>query len=178
MKVGITGSHGVGKTLLARTVADKIKVPIIPEIARLAYDEGFTILTEDSFPDLRAELAMVGYQIVEEQKVEGDFIADRILLDYYVYTKQFVNIPFSFQRTFKDFVLEYCAINYDFIFYVPIEFPLKGDNLRATDIESQKIIDAEIQSFLDILRLDFNTITYNVSGDLNHRVNQILGVIT
>ena len=176
MKIGITGSHGVGKTVLVRAVEEQCKLPIIPEIARLAHNEGFTILTDNSVPDIRAELAMIGYQIIEEQKAEN-FIADRILLDYYVYTKRFVDIPFSFQRALKNFVLEYCATHYDYIFYVPIEFPLKSDNLRSTDVETQTLIDNEIKSFLEILRLDYEKDYYEVTGSVNARLSKIVGVI-
>lgn len=177
MKIGITGTHGVGKSTLARSVATRLGISLIPESARRVREEGFTVLTEDTETTLEAELAMFGYQIVEEQKV-SNFVSDRMLLDYVVYVKSLLpRFPNSMLKSMEDFTLDYVNYQYDYIFYVPIEFILPKDDFRAINIEEQKLIDSEILKELEKLRKDYKKEYYIIEGNREERTNKILRVV-
>ena len=178
MKIGITGSHGVGKTTLAKVASTRLRLPLIPEIVRKVTEEGFAVLTEDSETNVNSQLAMFGYQMVEEQRLDS-FISDRILLDYYIYTRELVeqSLPYVFLESMKQLTYDYCAYEYDFIFYIPIEFSLDGDGFRAVDIEQQKKMDDRISLALGEISKDYGTKIFTVEGSVEDRLEGILNKI-
>jgi nicotinamide riboside kinase len=80
VRVYLVGSHGTGKTTLARYVRDTYGLPMIAEVAR-----GVLAEMEAGLDALRADVPLVNRyqrevferQIDAEQRVDGPFVSDR-----------------------------------------------------------------------------------------------------
>lgn len=89
MKLAFTGAHGIGKTTLAKWLADYMKIPYVPEYAREVLESGKKIDSLENFVDF--EDSIMNMKIAEEERLEREgresFIADRSYIDYSVYLK-------------------------------------------------------------------------------------------
>ena len=130
--------------------------------------EGLPILGRHSRTTLRSQLAILGRQIYEEQRL-GSFVADRSVLDNLAYLALIVepnDIPLL--RLALEFAREYARRNYDLLVYVPIEFPCPEDGLRSTDEDARERVD-------EIIRANLVGIPHvTAKGTVTHRVKEIL----
>lgn len=60
--------------------------------------------------------------------------------------------------------------NYDFVFYLPIEFPIEDDGIRSTDPEFQRKIDERYKNVLNEWDIKHEVI----SGSIEDRLQKIL----
>jgi nicotinamide riboside kinase len=145
-KVGVTGAHGTGKTTLVCVVAEAINKPFIREVARecpLPINEAATYETQKW---------ILRHQIMKEMEHLGEWVlTDRTSLDNLAYLYYLENIGRVNDQQLADY--ENIALpwgeTYDMLFYVPIEFPLVDDGVRATSPRYQKDIDENIKMILD-----------------------------
>ena len=80
MRILITGAQGVGKSTLAKAIAEVKKIELLPEVARQMIEEGYKLdhgATEDF------ERQMLGRQTMLE--IEDNFVADRGIIDILAY---------------------------------------------------------------------------------------------
>ena len=92
MKICITGSHGVGKTTLAKALAKKLKFNLVPDVVRMkggAFDLGFPV-DEATLPE--TQFWILSKQLELERNTRRPWISDKSLYDNIVYG----------QATFKD----------------------------------------------------------------------------
>jgi len=173
MRIGITGTHGVGKTTLVNELEKYTDHQIIKEIAR-RYPRG---INENPVTEINRQLDIFHAQMEEELNNNIGFVSDRTTIDnaaYMIYTlREYMN-----DLSLKDIVLVinniYLAINnmseYDVIFYIPIEFPCEDDGFRDTDEQYRQ----EIDFIIDTLLMEFrNTIT----GTVEERVKKVLEIL-
>ncbi len=94
MKIAITGTHGTGKTTLARALAAKTGLPLIVEQARVvAAEMGLTNCNQLLNSPERAKAfqeRVLERQIAEQIKHPEGFIADRSTLDAIAYWKLYL----------------------------------------------------------------------------------------
>ena len=149
MKIAFIGTHGTGKTALCHGLAQWLisknkRVSMVTEIARLAKRAGLPINEETT---IRSQKWIILTQIakeVEEEK-ESDFIVcDRGIIDNYAYlTHKFGN------QQDLDPLIEQHLKSYDFLFKVPVYYPLQFDGVRTMNQDFQKEIDQEIDKVLN-----------------------------
>jgi nicotinamide riboside kinase len=148
MRIAITGSHGVGKTTLAKKLAEGLKLPLIEEIARKMADIYGIKHTEEiknASWGLRAEFQdSVWYaQMVAEDSLR-EFVSDRSILDVVAYSLYYGLDGYRW-RVRRERAPEEVWGTYDLLVYVPIRFPLRSDGFRLTDDQSQKACDKLIR---------------------------------
>ncbi|HHV36126.1 MAG TPA: ATP-binding protein [Syntrophomonadaceae bacterium] len=165
MRIAISGAHGVGKTTLAKSLAAKLNLPLVEEVARsVAAENGFKTTTDiqNAVPSARAlyQHSVFFRQVMKEDYYHRGYVSDRSVFDCVAYC-----ILYDLHHDFISFLRAEAikhSSDYDFIVYCPI--PSNGiadDGFRLTDQESQKMINDSIQTLLKfakcpVLRLGEN----------------------
>lgn len=165
MKIGLCGSHGVGKTSL---IDEFVKlhpdhVSIIEGIRNVVVK--YDIQKEYNKGNETLQFIYAYNHIIQIQKLT-DFVSDRTLIDNYAYYLSF-DFKKKFKSIYEDLVLSNLD-NYDVICYIPIEFECENDNFRFGK-SFQKIID---DCILEIIN-NFNIDVVTISGSFENRLNQL-----
>ena len=155
--IAIIGTHGTGKTSLAQYF--KSKHPEFFYIKEIARTIGIhEIQSYNVYDILNVQIDMIKIQQTIE-KYHPKFISDRSVLDMGIYSE-------NQELIYK--ALNYCIYNYDYIFYIPIMFPVVSDGYRNTDEKYRQHIDNLFKANLPI-----DTITIQIDGIIN-RYNEMM----
>lgn len=183
MRIYFSGNHNGGKTTLAKYIADKYKLPLISEIARVIASE-----RELNFNQIRSNIdicnsyqdAVFYRQIQEEQKYnDKSFVADRSVIDNLAYSAQHTNILNKSLNDplFKDY-LEKLKQPDTIIFFVrpSIATCRTTDGVREDPIWNGIIaIDAIIKTFLELFDLRYFQIN---SDSMQERIKLVDAVVS
>ena len=181
MKIGICGSHGVGKTKIFDEIklnlSDKFDIEGISEIPRrlTQYFTDNDLLKKNNNTFALQNIIMI-YQLIEENFVKNNnrslILSDRTLVDHLAYTLLLHNGSMSNDEMelLKLISIKYLK-TYDIIFYIPIEFELVSDDVRSGDRIFQKEIDEHIKLFIK----DFKYFT--LTGSVNQRSTSAIKII-
>lgn len=169
-RIAIVGSFSTGKTTLAEALAERLDLPLLPEVAREIVELGFK-LDKDATPTTEALIFLRQYN--NELSTE-EFVGDRSLIDVMAYAGWVLD---NQERTKEFYLWDECLRlaerrlrrSYSHVFYLPIEFPIVLDGLRPDDPGFQKDIDERVLSLLRANDLDYVTLT----GSVEERLEQI-----
>lgn len=154
MKIAISGSHGVGKTTLAKKLAEELGMPLISGVAREeAKRMGF--VTTKGIKKMKLldrsiyQLRVFFRQIQEEEKHYKGFISDRSVFDAVAYS-MYYNVDHKVISMLLHDALSHSE-RYDLILLCPPpqSSPPADDGFRLTDKASQ---DKVAQLLYDLLR--------------------------
>lgn len=173
MRIAVSGAHGVGKTTFCNDLADALKnkgfsVEIKTDVARSLREEGVPINrgTEESQYPLFLERHLANLL----DNGDSDFVVyDRTMLDTIAYATANGNLGdqwLSFLRKAATPLLH----SIDTYFYIPIEFEIENDGVRATEREYQTEVDKALTEILKECRPNFITLT----GGRDERVAEAL----
>lgn len=180
MKIYFIGCHSSGKSTLTRYVAEKYKLPMIPEVARAVLAEkelNVDILRSnmDIVDDYQSEVFY--RQISEEQKYE-DFVADRSAIDCLAYSSQHARIA---SKLFADPILDpYIEnIHKSILFFVrPSKATLKSDGVReAINWDNIIAIDAQIKLMLQMWNIKHIQISTDSMQERVTLIDTVLSLI-
>lgn len=133
-RIAISGSAGVGKSTLARRVAEVTGLPFIPEGMREYLESGGTPLHVIGHAGLRALVLRLWEDRAEaEARASRGFVADRASYDFAAFWLyyRFAQPDGDTADLFAD-VLR--ADRYDLVFTLPwAGIPLQADGVRSTD---------------------------------------------
>jgi nicotinamide riboside kinase len=170
MKIAIVGSHGTGKTTLAKALAEKLKLNYIPDIVREeAAKKGFTI-NENTPPEVQLWLVMRQWEL--EKNTPESWIADKSLFDYLVYGNLALRDE-EVKNAIK-IVVERNA-KYDYVFYLPIEFPMEVDLLRSQNEEFRREVDRRYKAYIDSSGIKYITLSGSVEKRIKLAMSYIRG---
>ena len=144
------GSAGVGKTTLAKQLAQDLSLPYIPELIRARVSKGLNI-ADLSYPELQnLILELWEEQIHEEEKAlnrAGGFVSDRSSMDYAAFW-----LHYGFTGPQTSSFLAACTARlpfYDRIVLLPWGvIPLKKDGVRSVNEYVQLRYQALLEGLL------------------------------
>ena len=168
VRITIMGSHGTGKTTLAKALAERLGFTYIHDIVREeAVKKGF-VINENTPPEVQLWLLMRQWEL--ETTTSGSWIADKSLFDYLVYGDLVIK-----DKDIKNVIRKIVRnnANYDFIFYLPIEFPMEEDGIRSVDPKFREEIDRLFRKCLD----EFGVKYIELTGSVEERINRALKYI-
>jgi thymidylate kinase len=172
IKIGLIGSHGVGKTSLAFLIASELKregfnVNVITELIRECPLPINKNATKNTF------LWLFSSQIKKEieftnQKGLQYLICDRTVYDPVIYASSLNLIGDNIKVwQIMDFITN--LWHYDYLFFIPINKELKKDGFRDTNLEWQKQINGDILRLLE----EFD-IKYYTFENIDKLINNVL----
>lgn len=161
--MAIVGSFSTGKTTLAETVAPKVGLPLLPEVAREVVELGFKL---DKDATVETETLIFLRQFYNEM-THPEFVGDRSLIDVMAYASwvlenQDRRKEFALWDTCLDIAKFHLRSQYTHVFYLPIEFGIVLDGLRPDDPEFQQDIDRRMLHLLDVNDVKYETLTGSV----------------
>ena len=160
MRIAITGTHGVGKTTLAKVLSETLHLPLITEVARevavaVGYKSTMEIIADSPARKVSFQVTLLGAQSAREfyNRTKG-FVSDRSILDIIAYMRlyELENIEPNLD-TLTENAIDYAATNYDLVLYLPLigEGPVANDGFRLTDRVSQEKVDTWIACMVNQL---------------------------
>lgn len=202
-KIAFVGSHGVGKTTLLNDLKDTLKLRdtnLVEETATKVFQMGKDnpALQINQGATLEAQLHIIGLQLEDEVDKKRAMVmskddekpllvCDRSSLDAVVYTYHRITSRPGYEwgedlpLHLLNWVVDKTRVPYDYIFYLPIEFPLETSEVRPGDIEFQERIDELMQGLfirgrLGNTHVDISSICRDVvivSGSRERRVKTV-----
>jgi predicted ATPase len=166
-RVAIVGSFSTGKTTLAAALAQRLGLPLLPEVAREVAAEGFS-LDKHATPETEALIFLRQYN---NELAVAEFVGDRSLIDVMAYAGWVLDN----QARRKEMALwDECVrlaerslrSAYSHVYYLPIEFPIVLDGLRPDDPGFQKEIDQRIVGLVEGHGISYMTVTGSVEDRL------------
>ncbi len=165
MKIAIAGAHGVGKTTFAKALAKRLGFNYIHDIVREeATQKGF-VINENTPPEV--QLWLISKQWELEKNTPETWVADKSLFDYFVYGEIILKDE-AIKKVIRNVVER--NSDYNFVFYLPIEFPMEIDGIRSNDLEFQKEVDDRYKKYLK----EFGVKYIVLSGSNEQRLEQAI----
>jgi nicotinamide riboside kinase len=169
MKVAFVGSLSTGKTTLANLFAREWDYPLLPEVAREVVELGFPL---DQTATAETE-TLIFLKQWRAELLHEDYVADRSIYDVLAYGDWVMEN--AEERKENHLWLESRALatgdlraRYDFVFYLPIEFPIVLDGLRPDDNDFQADIDRRIRHLLELHDVAHHTLSGSVEERQEH----------
>jgi thymidylate kinase len=177
-RIAISGSHGVGKSSLCKSVYDILNtlypfktIVLVDNISRKLIER--RKIKHGLNSELDDYNLFVTEYITRYMDATGDIIIhDRTMLDTLAYMKANSNVSDSYLEMIIQFTKWYIQdINY--YFYIPIEFEMEVDGVRDNILEYQKKVDLVIKEYLEYYKVN----VYTLNGNTNNRANQLIKLI-
>jgi nicotinamide riboside kinase len=181
MRIGFSGSAGIGKTELCKAVNKILNYPVLIDCARdyLKENKIKDVNNLDSIARMKFQLAMLARKQATEQ-LTSNLIVDRTTLDTVAYTLYYLSDKEEFQRGVMDYVRDatiHAAKTYDVIFILPYgQFPIKDDGIRKPLPAHQMMIHMLIEHTVEkgVGPFHVHQIT---SESVEDRVTEVLEVV-
>lgn len=158
MKIALSGSGSTGKSTLAKAVAEKYNVPIIPEFAREVAEkmkiENIRKVTPDIYFTFQENILK---RKLEEEKKYETFIADRSTADVAAYYFRWCcrDMEDDKNKQYIDLCFENLK-NYDKIILLPWNsIPVEADGFRSAKLYYQYEIHCLILGILNDQKIDY-----------------------
>lgn len=181
MKIGVSGAQSSGKTSLMQAIKrDPFfeKFEFKTETIRSMHVKGIPVNEKGT---LTTQQVVISNHITNLYLYD-DFVVDRTLLDGVVYTEYHYIYD---EGVIPEWFLEYCnqslkesLKDYDYLFYLPAEIPLKNDGFRSVNEDYRDrisaIFDKRVKDMVENLGLKN---IYTVRGSIEERRNKVLNIV-
>lgn len=174
MRIGITGTQSTGKTTLVNALKELPQFKdyhFATERSKYLRDLGIPLNTDST---LKGQTVFLAERVSE--LMQDNLITDRTVIDVMAFTDASKSIGSLEKSLFKEYASNFIN-DYDYIFYVsPLGVEIEDNGVRETNAEYRDLIDLTIQQLLKTYSNKIKNI-YTISGPVNERVKQILGII-
>ena len=176
LKIGITGTHSVGKTTLLNALRSENVFKdfvICDEVTR--WVKTFNIDINEKGTDLSQNLIMLKH--IHNIFMFDNILTDRISLDGYVYSKYLYNNNkitsdcMHIVRNIHDKIIK--TNSYDYIFFLHPDFDIVKDGVRSENLQFR--IDIH-NIFLETIK-EQHIKVHHITGSVRERVNRVLEVV-
>lgn len=172
-RIGFVGTQSVGKSSLTKALAELPQFQdfhIATERSKYLRDLGIGL---NQMSTLYGQTTFMSERLGELQ--HDKLLTDRTIIDVMSFTSlsPLINetdkagFEVLFSRSLKE---------YDYIFYIPIEFDLEDNGVRDINPEFRQQIDEKIKHYLDWYRFRIKNL-HTISGTLEERIQQILNIV-
>lgn len=167
MKIVFTGAHGTGKS----TLFNRLMTDVLPTDIKVSFQGVFDSYGRKLNTPLYTKEAQrqFNYWYVYNHYFTYSFISARSIYDTWVYSRS--TAGFWYHNYLFNWAVKH--INYDYVFYLPVEFPLVKDGIRPEDENYQLAFDKDLKLLLDFFHIPYITL----SGSIEDRLNKIKLVI-
>lgn len=175
MRIAITGAQGTGKTTLTERLAEELNIPVIPECSReVARKLGIAHLSQLSVDGFARFGKLCLETQLQQERSYTSFVSDRSTLDSAVYWLKWLEgvRPPGETAAFLNKARENMS-NYNYLFYLPLEFSPAWDGFRSTDQAYQQEVDACFQKLFKGWGVQYHPLT----GSLEKRLSSALEVL-
>lgn len=172
-KIGICGAHGTGKSTLVELISELYSIPKLQRTLR-NYWESIGVINFELLPkDIRTVCQnYIFTNFLNAEDAQDSFVSDRSVVDYLAHTMLDTDMPENQLEIFKFLVKERLK-NYTHLFYLPIEFEVENEVLRA-DIHKRTQIDTLI---ISILEKHYQDKYFVISGSVEERLEKIKTIL-
>lgn len=177
MLIGFTGAQCTGKTtLLKECKATLTEWKFVDEVTRKVMRAGHDINLDGNDT---TQLFILNEHLINHNKIEGNMMLDRCILDGYVYTSCLARRGHvsDWVTTYACNLLNLLVDKLDYIFYTqPEDVPLVSDGTRSVDINFRQDI---INRYEDLFAQDYYWMNkvVRLSGDVEDRMDTILNIL-
>jgi len=152
-RIAICGSHGTGKTTLAKELSKRLGLPMIEEVARTVIKSaGYQSTREYIEQADKSEKERIQMDIFELQRkretdfAERGFVSDRSVFDAVAYAWEY-EIDMRVVYNMLGRAISHALNEYDLLVYVPIMFGVEDDGFRDTRDYLRRCIDSLLCDF-------------------------------
>lgn len=163
MKLAFAGAHSVGKSTLVNIIRD------YPVLANYGVYDGLGRKILKKNWSIKNKQRYFNWWYAINHAYHDDFISARTIYDTQAHSKIMID-PWFNTRLFN-WAIKY--IYYDYVFYIPPEFPIEDDGGRYTDPDLQFRLDKETKLIMDSNHIPYHTIT----GSIEERTNQVRNIL-
>ena len=168
LRIGVSGAQGTGITTTARGLAQRLQLPLLSEVARTAFEHGFTLGDEGS---IKAQCAMWFSQVFLEHRA-GSFVSDRTVIDAVAHAELLADMTGDKEDRMVATAMGNASLpamaDFDLLFYTPIEFALEFDGVRKGDMDFQQQLDKKFEALIERFNLPYVI----VRGSIEERLDQ------
>lgn len=143
MKIILTGAHGTGKSTLIEPLREYYQLQTLQRTVRNFWEDSGVVDFEKLPSDVRAifQKHLLLNQLDKENTLwESGFITDRSVLDYLGYAVVSSTMSDIDLKLYKALIRER-LLQYDYILYLPVEFPAEVEYLRAHPDSQNKVAE-------------------------------------
>jgi deoxyadenosine/deoxycytidine kinase len=173
MRIGIIGTHGVGKTTLLNVLRAEPEFghyDIVNEVTRTVKREGFNINEQGD----DATQLYIGRLHCQNIILHPNLLTDRTLVDCYCYTHYLYKRGKVLPKTL-DLIWELMNASIDYFdkfFFIKPEFALEADGDRTDSVFFQKRIDQIFEATIDN-KQNLRSKVVRVTGTVLERATQV-----